>query len=286
MKKFFYLLSSLIVFSFVACQSPRTAASAATPRKDSVFDEELVIDERNTSSESVKQSSDEKPSEPVWSTADADVSHIDVSRKLISFTFDDAPDSTLKALMRAFAEFNQDNPDCPASATFFANGIRVDSSNFPLLQAAYDAGFELGNHTDAHKNLTKLPSEKIRKEIDTVDEILKKIDGKDKHLVRVPYGRVDEKVKKETDAPLIDWAIDTEDWKGISADKIYRTIYSEKYPGAIVLMHDGYPHTVEAVKRLLPDLKKAGYQVVNVSQLSKALECPLFAGTVYTHIKQ
>lgn len=60
----------------------------------------------------------------------------------------------------------------------------------------------------------------------------------------------------------------------------------EKYPGAIVLMHDGYPNTVEAVKRLLPALKDNGYQVVNVSQLSKALDCSLVAGSVYTHIRQ
>ncbi|MFR1983901.1 MAG: hypothetical protein ACLS4Z_09470 [Christensenellaceae bacterium] len=51
-------------------------------------------------------------------------------------------------------------------------------------------------------------------------------------------------------------------------------------------MHDGYPNTVEAVKRLLPALKDNGYQVVNVSQLSKALDCSLVAGSVYTHIRQ
>ena len=155
-----------------------------------------------------------------------------------------------------------------------------------MLEAAYGAGFELGSHTDSHKNLTKLPSESIKKEIEAVDKILQKIDGKEKHLVRVPYGCFNDRVLKQADAPLIDWQIDTEDWKGISADKIFTAVYKDRCPGAIVLMHDGYKHTVEAVKLLLPALKKDGYQVVNVSQLSKALDCPFFAGKIYTHVKQ
>ncbi|HIU59685.1 MAG TPA: polysaccharide deacetylase family protein [Candidatus Scatosoma pullistercoris] len=221
-----------------------------------------------------------------WDTSDTDISKVDANRKLIAFTFDDAPDSTLKALTEVFEQFNEQNPDCPASATFFCNGIRIDSGTFPLLKKAYQAGFELGNHTDSHKNLLRLSSEEIRKEIDAVDKILQKIDGKPVHLLRVPYGNYNDKVRREAQAPLIDWEIDTEDWKGISADRIFNEIYSKRRPGSIVLMHDGYRHTVEAVSRLLPLLKAEGWQVVGVSQLSKALGRPLYAGKVYTHVSR
>ena len=51
-------------------------------------------------------------------------------------------------------------------------------------------------------------------------------------------------------------------------------------------MHDGYVETVSAVKRLLPDLKNAGYQVVGVSQLAKANGCQLKTGSVYIRARK
>ena len=179
------------------------------------------------------------------------------------------------------------NPDCPASATIFVNGILVNQKTYSYLERAHGAGFELGNHTQSHKNLKLLPPEKIREEIDSVDFLLRKLDGKARHLLRVPYGNFNDKVIEQAKAPMIDWSIDPEDWRTeVSTWQIYENIWKNKAPGAIVLMHDAYPHTAEAVQMLLPKLYEAGYQVVNVSQLSKALGQPLLTGKVYTHFKQ
>ncbi|MBQ8406240.1 MAG: hypothetical protein IJX09_06275 [Clostridia bacterium] len=51
-------------------------------------------------------------------------------------------------------------------------------------------------------------------------------------------------------------------------------------------MHDGYKHTVDALKRLLPDLKADGYQVVSVSQLAKAHGCTLRRGSTYIRARK
>lgn len=219
----------------------------------------------------------------VWNTSYADVSHVDKAKKLVSFSFDDAPDNTIRKLVDVFTQFNEENSDQPASATFFINGIHVDDGVKKTLKTAWEKGFELGNHTYSHKNLTKLSDKQIREEIDKVDEILKDIDGRERHLVRAPYGRIDERVKKQSAAPFIDWSVDTEDWTGISADRIVSAVFKGIFPGAIILMHDGYPHTVDAVKRLLPALKEEGYQVVNVSQLAKISGVKMCAGKLYTH---
>ena len=37
----------------------------------------------------------------MWSTSDIDVSHVDINKKLIVFSFDDAPDVTLKPLIQS-----------------------------------------------------------------------------------------------------------------------------------------------------------------------------------------
>ena len=58
------------------------------------------------------------------------------------------------------------------------------------------------------------------------------------------------------------------------------------FSGGIVLMHDGYTATVEALKRLLPDLKAKGYQVVSVSALAKAHNVPLKIGSEYIRLRK
>lgn len=51
--------------------------------------------------------------------------------------------------------------------------------------------------------------------------------------------------------------------------------------GGIVLMHQGYDKTVAAVKRLLPDLKAIGFQVVSVSELIKYYDVKAETGKLY-----
>ena len=229
----------------------------------------------------------ETPIEPTfWDLSDVSLADINAERKLISFTFDDAPANTLENILAVYAAFNEENPDCKASATVFFNGNRFDDSSIPLAATAYAMGFELGNHTYSHYDLTTLNESVLREEIDKTDALLSTIDGKARHLLRAPYGKTNDLVKSVAHTPLIDWTIDTEDWKGVSADSIYSTIYDNRFSGAIVLMHDGHKNTVEALKRLLPDLKADGYQVVTVSQLAKAHACVLQTGKTYIRARK
>ena len=241
--------------------------------------------------ENAPLTSETTPSMPIeppieWDVSDVSLSEIDPNRKLISFTFDDAPARTLESLLAVFAAFNEENPDCKASATVFVNGSRFDDETPLLLSTAYAMGFELGNHTHSHYDLTKLDESTLSEEIQKTDELLFPIDGKPWHLLRAPFGKTNELVKSVAPVPLIDWTIDTLDWTGISADSIYRTVYDNRFSGAIVLMHDGYKNTIDAVKRLLPDLKADGYQVVSVSRLAKAHNCVLERGKTYIRARK
>ena len=228
-----------------------------------------------------------KPVDPeVWDTSDTDISEIDPSRKLISFTFDDSPSRTLENIFAVFTAFNEENPDCKATATVFFNGGLFSPDTPQLLYAACALGFELGNHTQSHADLTKLSREELQSEIDRTDELLAKADGKPRHLLRPPFGKTNELVKEISLAPIIDWTIDTLDWTGVTAEEIYQSVYFQRFSGAIVLMHDGYKNTVEALKRLLPDLKADGYQVVSVSQLAKAHGCTLRRGKTYIRARK
>ena len=221
-----------------------------------------------------------------WSVSEVDISHIDPARKLIAFTFDDAPAQTMESIFTVFADYNEHNPDCLASATVFFNSCRFDRQTPHLLAACLALGMELGNHTHAHQDLTTLNERELRKEIDRTDSALFDIDGKERHLLRAPFGKTNALVKSVADAPLIDWTIDTLDWSGVSAEEIYQTVFTQRFDGAIVLMHDGYKNTVEALKGLLPDLKRAGYQVVTVSQLAKMHNCAMRHGNTYIRLRK
>src|SRR5690606_14777318 len=67
---------------------------------------------------------------------------------------------------------------------------------------------------------------------------------------------------------------DTEDWAKPGVDEIIRRAIPERGKGGIVLMHDsgGERHqTVQALDRMLPDLKSKGYEFDN---LTEALDAP------------
>ena len=222
----------------------------------------------------------------IWDVSGVNISHVDPNRKLIAFTFDDAPSRTLENILAVFASFNESNPDCPACATVFFNGYLFDSTSEQTVHAAHALGFELGNHTQSHFDLTTLDLPTLEREIDQTDAILEKIDGQKRHLLRAPFGKINELVKTAAKTPILDWTIDTLDWSGVSENDIYNSIFDARASGSIALMHDGYEHTVSALKRLLPDLKADGYQVVSVSQLAKAHARPLRKGSRYVRIRK
>lgn len=287
MKSLFFLLTAT-AFACNGCQTPpaqENTSSHENSADNSFFPlDEILSDEPFT--DDFKQEDTRPESDDVWNVDDVDISAIDKNRKLISFTFDDAPTRYLENIFAVFASFNEDNPDCKASATYFFNGRLFDNENFSFLHSAIAMGFELGNHTYSHFDLTSLTDDALQSEIQRVDDILQRADGKPYHLLRAPYGKINDTVKNTAPAPLIDWTIDTVDWTGVSADNIYNTVMENCFSGAIVLFHDGYPHTIEALKRLLPDLKDKGYQIVSVSQMAKTHGCTLRKGKVYIRARK
>ena len=78
---------------------------------------------------------------------------------------------------------------------------------------------------------------------------------------------------------IILWNVDTEDWKNKYSsgdtenkkknkiDTIVANVMSNVSDGSIILMHDIYESTYDAVKILLPLLQAKGYEVVTVSEL-------------------
>ncbi len=66
------------------------------------------------------------------------------------------------------------------------------------------------------------------------------------------------------------WSVDTRDWSGRSAAEIESEILGHVTDGAVILMHDGVRgQTAEALRAVIPELRRRGYEFVTVSELIK-----------------
>lgn len=210
------------------------------------------------------------------STEDVTVSDLKYD-KVIAFTFDDGPSQYTNSLVDALIAND-------SKATFFELGNRM-KYNQDVVREIYNKGMEIASHTYAHKNLNRLNESEIDSEINSTNIIFNEITGGNIGYLRPPYGNANEKVKSRANMPIITWSVDTEDWLSRDSEAIYNHILEHVEDGDIILMHDIYPETVEAVKKVLPVLIERGYKVTTVSELAKEKGRTLENGHIYRSFK-
>ncbi len=153
--------------------------------------------------------------------------------------------------------------------TFFLVKIWVDK--YPEdVKMISERGHEVQNHSSTHPDMTTLSTEQIRKEIEDVGRSIEDITGVRPNLFRPPFGAYDNKVietLEDMDYKVIQWSVDSLDWKEISADEIVERVLSQIEPGSIVLFHNDATHVEEYLPRILDELTTQGYEVVPIGQL-------------------
>lgn len=63
------------------------------------------------------------------------------------------------------------------------------------------------------------------------------------------------------------WNVDSEDWKNKDAAATTALIMKQTKPGSIILMHDIWPSTAEALPSIISKLMAAGYTPVTLPEL-------------------
>ena len=197
------------------------------------------------------------------------------TKPAVALTFDDGPSSYTMELL----EFLESND---AKATFFMLGSRV--SKFPdAVKKMLEVGCELGNHSTSHLQLTKGSNGDIDYEIQTAHNAIKDVTGQKASCIRPPYGSYNDNVKDIADKPLILWSLDTLDWDYRDVEKIKKEIRKTIRDGDIVLMHDIYDTSVQAIKEMIVELKEKGYQFLTISELAEVRGVKLERGNVYNN---
>ncbi len=189
------------------------------------------------------------------------------SPKVVSLTFDDGSDGTNIDQILQILEAHK------IKATFFLTGGGVNHHPNKIRRIV-SKGHEIGNHSYTHPDFRKLTKTQMKNELQRTESIIKNVTGiYPKKLFRAPYGaynnHVLEGVGKAGYPYTIQWSIDTIDWRGDSATAIYNRVIKNAKPGAIVLMHTGKgaTGTLEALPKMIKELKRQGYGFVTVSKL-------------------
>ena len=154
-------------------------------------------------------------------------------------------------------------------ATFFLVGDWV--SKYPeSVKQLSDAGMEIGNHSDHHDHYTKLSSADIINDVKACNDKIEKITGKAPTLFRCPYGEYDDHVVSAINSigmSVIQWDVDSLDWKDLSADEITKRVTSKVTSGSICLFHNAAIHTPEALPSIIEYLLSEGYSIIPISDL-------------------
>lgn len=188
---------------------------------------------------------------------------VDTNEKKIAITFDAAwsADDT-DTLINILKKHN-------AKATVFCVGDWV-RKNPDAVKKIYANGHEIGNHSDTHALFGQVSREKVKTEIENCNKEIEKITGSSPKLCRAPSGDYDNKsieICESLDMKMIQWSVDSLDWKRLSVDEMYNRVVEKTENGSIILFHNGIENTPEALDKILAKLKTDGYEFVTVSEL-------------------
>ena len=197
-------------------------------------------------------------------------------KKQIAFTFDDIPsyeslsDNPTAVIMKTLNDYG-------GKGTFFAVGSHIRKYGAAIPEQALKYGFELANHTDTHRNLTKLDFSEIENEIYELQNTVNRLFGIDMKYMRPPGLNVNEtvfSVTKKLEMPVIFGSrgkADLSDWNPEpSAEHIKRRCLEGAYSGQIVLMHGYSDATAEVFGSICENLSREGYSFVTLSRLFEA----------------
>ncbi|WP_327204845.1 polysaccharide deacetylase family protein [Paenibacillus sp. DMB20] len=145
-----------------------------------------------------------------------------------------------------------------------------------IMKRMVQEGHAIGNHSYNHANLPKLADARFRNQIQKTDELIRQYTGYVPNIVRPPYGNISEEQIKwlaSQGKKVINWNVDSLDWKGLSAEEVQTNILAHMRPGSIILQHSGggegedLSGTVKCLPNIINTLRNNGMKLVSVLEL-------------------
>lgn len=196
------------------------------------------------------------------------IRHVKTSEKVVALTFDDGPDEPYTEQILSVLNKNH------VKATFYVLGGNAKA--YPqLIKKIMTEGHDIGSHTMYHDQMKNKSVEKIKNDLQSVDNILRGLGYQKEITFRAPFGITSPNLKialQQLDKRMVLFNFLPQDWTKISAQQIYDNVMKQMKPGLIITLHDGgkrRDNTVKATEMLIQNLQKQGYRFVTVSELLK-----------------
>ena len=181
--------------------------------------------------------------------------------KTVALTFDDGPNRTNTTVML------NNLLETGTRATFFVLGERI-ASNADLVQREHDEGHAVASHNYKHGDVSKMSGSAIRSQKTKFDAACLPVLGISARFARVPYGLYPDMIKAKGGMPLIQWSVDTYDWREERTNAtILKNVKKQFTDGDIVLMHDIKDRTPKLAKALIEWLQEEGYMILTIDEL-------------------
>ena len=199
--------------------------------------------------------------------------------KMVALTFDDGPrgegtEKTLNALRRNGMR-----------GTFFTVG-KLYEDNLSRLHREYDANHLVANHSWNHWNGHGLKPAARLPQVQKVQDFITDTLGETPKYFRAPGGTYPPWIEVGIGLPLIQWSVDTYDFRGRSAQVILANIQKNIREGDIILMHDTGDILNTALDGVAEFLWNNGYMAVTVEELALAQGVDMQPDTVYFRFYQ
>ena len=251
---FLLLLSALLVLT--ACGGDIPAMADTEPMTDTQFIENEPTETEPTETEPKET----EPQEP---------------KKRVAITYDDGPAFDNDTVQRLTYKIVDEFQKYGGTATFFVLGNRINATTGKAIQYAHEHGFEFGIHAYTHEIYFDTCSEQAYlDELQQTKAAIQKYIDADVTLLRAPGGRITRDRAILGGYPIINWNIDTEDWRYKSRtdaeaniNAIVENALRNVEDGDIILLHEIYQNSYEATRIILERLNEMGFEFVTVTEL-------------------
>ncbi|TMW73034.1 polysaccharide deacetylase family protein [Alteribacter natronophilus] len=186
--------------------------------------------------------------------------------QVVLLTIDDVPDEHGVEMAETLAELE-------AGAIFFVNGHFLNSEEGrEQLQAIHNLGFEIGNHTMNHPNMSNLSEEEQYAEIVELNDLIEEITGERPRFYRAPFGvntDYSKELIEEKGMQWMNWTYGYDfDADYMEAEPLAEIMVETELlrNGANLLMHDR-SFTSEALEQIVTGLRENGYEPLDPERI-------------------
>jgi peptidoglycan/xylan/chitin deacetylase (PgdA/CDA1 family) len=193
--------------------------------------------------------------------------YVETTEPVVAFTFDDGPGPKWTSMVLDTLDSYQ------VPATFFMVGQHLAEYG-DLVKGRLDR-HDVGNHSWSHPDLAMLDASQIAEQIGRTHDTIKKVTGREAHLLRPPYGHLGGSTLMAADKSgynIVLWSREMNEsaYPHHQEGQVAEIVESVR-PGQIVLAHDvGTNDRLVALNHLgemFTGLRQRGFRFVTVSEL-------------------